>query len=174
MGLKSPFFVFFNSIFYIQMLIMWKYSFVYTNVYDFMNIWIYEYMHICECGKHVGNSRKMWKTRQKMWETCGNVENMWKTCGKLICMYKCAILSPTIQLWVNFFFFLFFYFFIFYFLFFFSCAGTWAGTYVYECSAVVLFNCMLLHVARNVREERAGVPVYLSIRNVCEHLYLIL
>ena len=43
-----------------------------------------------KCGKHVG----MWKT---LWKTCGNVENMWKTCGKLICMYKCAKLSPTIQ-----------------------------------------------------------------------------
>ena len=47
------------------------------------------------------SASKMWITAPKMWETlwikCGNVENMWKTCGKLICMYKCAILSATIQ-----------------------------------------------------------------------------
>ena len=56
-------------------------------------------------AKNVGNmwitASKMWKSAPKMWETlwikCGNVENMWETCGKLICMYKCAKLSPTIQ-----------------------------------------------------------------------------
>ena len=56
-------------------------------------------------AKNVGNmwitAPKMWITAPKMWETlwikCGNVENMWKTCGKLICMCKCAKLSPTIQ-----------------------------------------------------------------------------
>ena len=51
---------------------------------------------------------KMWKSAPKMWKTlwikCGNVENLWKTCGKLICMCKYAILSPTIQTWVNLFF----------------------------------------------------------------------
>ena len=53
------------------------------------------------------NVCKMWETPEKcgkrvdkMWECGKHVENskkMWKTCGKLICMYKCAILSPTIQ-----------------------------------------------------------------------------
>ena len=159
MGLKSPFFVFFNSIFYIQMLIMWKYSFVYTNV----EIWIYAYMWMWKtCGKLQKNVENSPKNVGNVWKCGKHVENLWKT---HLYVQMCDFVANYTNVSQ--------FFFIFYFLFF-SCAGTWAGTYVYECSAVVLFNCMLLHVARNVREERAGVPVYLSIRNVCEHLYLIL
>ena len=60
-------------------------------------MWKYAYMHICECGKLQKNVENSPKNVDKMWECGKHVENMWKTCGKLICMYKCAILSPTIQ-----------------------------------------------------------------------------
>ena len=62
---------------------------------------ICEYMNVGKmwetpekCGKL---AKKCGKRVDKMWECGKHVENMWKTCGKLICMYKCAILSPTIQ-----------------------------------------------------------------------------
>ena len=58
-----------------------------------------------KCGKHVDNCPKnvdncpknVENFVDKMWECGKHVENMWKTCGKLICMCKCAKLSPTIQ-----------------------------------------------------------------------------
>ena len=102
---------------------------------------ICEYAHMwmfVKCGKlqkNVENSPKnvenvwksawkMWITAPKMWKTlwikCGNVENMWETCGKLICMCKCAKLSPTIQTWVNFFFFFSFFLFFLFLLYFYN------------------------------------------------------
>ena len=52
---------------------------------------------LVKCGKLQKNVGNMWITAPKMWECGKHVENMWETCGKLICMYKCAKLSPTIQ-----------------------------------------------------------------------------
>ena len=65
---------------------------------------ICEYVNVCrmwetpeKCGKL---AKKCGKRVDKMWECGKHVENskkMWKTCGKLICTYKCAIFAPTIQ-----------------------------------------------------------------------------
>ena len=136
-----------------------------------MNIWKYVNMQICEyanmwmfvkCGKlqkNVENSAKnvenmwksapkMWITAPKMWETlwikCGNVENMWET-HLYVQMWDFVANYTNVSQ--------FFFFFVCRYVSRYVCE--WVSRYVCEwVSAVVLFNCMLSHVARNVREER--------------------
>ena len=99
MGLLSPFFVFFNSIFYILRFEKNRpCENIHLYIQTFVTLWIYANMWMfVECGKlqkNVENSPKnvenlwksawkMWITAPKMWKTlwikCGNVENMWET-----------------------------------------------------------------------------------------------
>ena len=189
MGLKNPFLCFSTLFLYFT---FWKKPAFFwripKNSYArkwgyFVTLWIYAHMWmLVECGKlqknvenspkNVGNvwksAWKMWITAPKMWETlwikCGNVDKMWET---HLYVQMCDFVAnyTTVSQFFS------FYFFFFSLKFFFVCR--YVSRYVCEwVSAVVLFNCMLSHVARNVREERAGVPVYLSNKNFCEHLYL--
>ena len=123
-----------------------------------------------KCGKLQKNVENVWKSALKMWK-CGklqkNVENMWKTHLQVqICDFG-ANYTTVSRIFFCFLFFCFLFFFFYFF-------RVQVREQVHMCMSAVLFNYIFLHVARNVREERAGVPVYLSIRNVCEHLYLIL
>ena len=103
------------------------------------------------CPKNVGNFV------EKMWECGKHVENMWET---HLYVQMCKIVANYTNVSQFFFFFVFFF------------MHGYVHWYICEC-AVVLFNCMLSHVARNVREERVGVAVYLSNENGGAYIFKI-